>query len=71
MDPVTGRRCLRAGGRGPEMTEDCMVKPDSLIFQWTLWDNVDSYAISWNRALEAKDTVGGLSRAPGLMTGGA
>ena len=33
-----------------------MVKPDSLIFDMdgTLWDNVDSYAISWNRALEAE-----------------
>lgn len=39
-----------------KMTEDCMVKPDSLIFDMdgTLWDNVDSYAISWNRALEAE-----------------
>ena len=33
-----------------------MTKPDSLIFDMdgTLWDNVDSYAIVWNRALEAK-----------------
>ncbi len=31
-----------------------MLKPDSLIFDMdgTLWDNVNSYEIVWNRALE-------------------
>ena len=33
-----------------------MTKPDSLIFDMdgTLWDNVDSYTIAWNKGLEIK-----------------
>ena len=42
-----------------------MTKPDSLIFDMdgTLWDNLDSYVIVWNRALEQLGHEGRVSRA--------
>lgn len=48
-----------------------MLKPDSLIFDMdgTLWDNVDSYAISWNEGLKRTGHVKQITREDilGLM----